>query len=123
MSHNIVLNIGQCCADHSSISRILSQNFKAEIINADTSIEAFSLLNDKTFSLVLVNRIFDTNGESGLAFIEKYCSQKINSPIMLVSNYEQAQNDAIKHGAKLGFGKNALVSPDTLAKLKTHLEG
>jgi len=122
MSLKIVLSIGQCCADHSSISRILCQNFQTEIINADTSIEAFSLISVKTFALILVNRIFDSNGESGLAFIEKYCSQYTpSSPIMLVSNFEQAQNDAIKHGAELGFGKNALASPDTLAKFKSHL--
>ncbi|NBR07132.1 MAG: DNA-binding response regulator [Planctomycetes bacterium] len=122
MSHKIVLSIGQCCADHSNISQILEKHFSVEIVNADTSIEAFSLINTKNFSLILVNRIFDSNGESGLAFIEKYCSQKSSaSPIMLVSNFEDAQKDAIFHGAELGFGKNALTSSDTLSKLKKHL--
>lgn len=122
MSQKIVLSIGQCCADHSSISRILSQNFQVEIINADTINEAFSLISGQTFSLILVNRIFDSNGESGLAFIEKYCSKKISStPIMLVSNFEEAQKEALNHGAVQGFGKNALTASDTLTKLKTHL--
>lgn len=122
MSKKIVLSIGQCCADHSSISRILSQNFQVEIIKADTSTEAFSLIGGQTFSLILVNRIFDSNGESGLAFIEKYCTKKPSSaPIMLVSNFEEAQKEALNHGAEKGFGKNALTASDTLAKLKTHL--
>ena len=122
MPHKSVLSIGQCCADHSSISRLINQHFQVEIINADSSTEAFSLIDSKNFSLILVNRIFDSNAESGLEFIEKYCSKKASaSPIMLVSNFEQSQNDAHKLGADKGFGKNALTSPDTLLKLKKHL--
>lgn len=118
-----VLSIGQCCADHSSISRLLIQNFQIEIINADNSNEAESLISAGTFSLILVNRIFDTNGESGLAFIEKYCSQQTSTstPIMLVSNFDDAQKDAVSHGAIPGFGKNALTSSDTMLKLKNFL--
>jgi DNA-binding response OmpR family regulator len=122
MPHKSVLSIGQCCADHSSISRLINQHFQVEIINADSSTEAFSLIDSKTFSLILVNRIFDSNAESGLEFIEKYYSKKASaSPIMLVSNFEQSQKDALKLGADIGFGKNALTSPDTLLKLKKHL--
>ena len=40
---------------------------------------------------------------------------------MLVSNFEEAQKEALNHGAEQGFGKNALTASDTLAKLKTHL--
>lgn len=118
-----ILSIGQCCADHSSISRLLIQNFQIEIINADNSKEAESLINAGPFSLILVNRIFDSNGESGLAFIEKYCSQQTSTttPIMLVSNFEDAQKDAVKHGAIPGFGKNALTSSDTMLKIKNLL--
>ena len=122
MPHKSVLSIGQCCADHSSISRLINQHFQVEIINADSSTEAFSLIDSKTFSLILVNRIFDSNAESGLDFIEKYYSKKASdSPIMLVSNFEQSQKDALKLGAELGFGKNALTAPDTLLKLRKHL--
>ena len=115
-----VLSIGQCCADHSSISRLLIQNFQIEIINADNSKEAESFISTGNYSLILVNRIFDSNGESGLAFIKKYCSQQTSTstPIMLVSNFDDAQKDAVNHGAILGFGKNALTSSDTLLKLK-----
>jgi DNA-binding NarL/FixJ family response regulator len=122
MHHKSVLSIGQCCADHSSISRLINQHFQIEIINADSSAEAFSLIDSNTFSLILVNRIFDANAESGLDFIEKYYSKKASaSPIMLVSNFEQSQKDALQLGAELGFGKSALTSPDTLLKLKKYL--
>lgn len=122
MHHKSVLSIGQCCADHSSISRLINQHFQIEIINADSSAESFSLIDSNTFSLILVNRIFDANAESGLDFIEKYYSKKASaSPIMLVSNFEQSQKDALQLGAELGFGKSALTSPDTLLKLKKYL--
>ena len=122
MHQKSVLSIGQCCADHSSISRLLNQNFQVEVINADSSTEAFSMIDSKNFSLILVNRIFDSNSESGLEFIEQYHSKKASaSPIMLVSNFDQSQKDALQLGAELGFGKNSLTSPDTLLKLKKHL--
>ena len=110
MPHKSVLSIGQCCADHSSISRLLNQNFQVEVINADSSTEAFSMIDSKNFSLILVNRIFDSNSESGLEFIEQYHSKKASaSPIMLVSNFDQSQKDALQLVAELGFGKNSLT--------------
>jgi DNA-binding NarL/FixJ family response regulator len=118
-----VLSIGQCCADHSSISSLLCKHFQVEVINADTSLDAFNLIKEKNFDLILVNRIFDCNGESGIEFISKFFKlDKPKIPIMLVSNFENAQNEAINFGAAPGFGKNALNSSDTLSKLKSYLE-
>ncbi len=122
MTEKKVLSIGQCCADHSTISNFLTKKFNAVTINADTSKEAFSLLNEKSFDLILVNRIFDTNGEAGLDFIVKFSNQGIiKTPIMLVSNFDEAQKNAINKGAKLGFGKAAISAVETCSKLEEFL--
>jgi hypothetical protein len=42
-------------------------------------------------------------------------------PVMLVSNFEDAQQQAIKAGAERGFGKGALTAASTEELLKTHL--
>lgn len=118
MSEKKVLSIGQCCADHSTISGILNKNFNADTINADTSKEAFSLINETSFDLILVNRIFDKSGEAGLDFIAKFTNQRISTtPIMLVSNFEESQKDAMSKGAKSGFGKAALTTAETRLKI------
>ena len=43
-------------------------------------------------------------------------------PMMLVSNYEDSQAEAVKHGAKPGFGKAALGQPRMLSRVKPLLE-
>ena len=42
-------------------------------------------------------------------------------PVMLVSNYEDAQREAVAKGALPGFGKAALGQPHTLARLRAVL--
>jgi len=42
-------------------------------------------------------------------------------PVMLVSNFADAQAQAVESGALPGFGKAALNAPETLARLKEQL--
>jgi CheY-like chemotaxis protein len=64
-----VLSVGQCFADHSGIARVLSGAFGAEVIGADSAREALERLRQKKFALVLVNRVLDADGASGLELI------------------------------------------------------
>ena len=43
-------------------------------------------------------------------------------PMMLVSNYPEAQQQAVASGALPGFGKNALGRPETMTALRAALE-
>lgn len=115
-----VLSVGQCFADHSSLSRTLKQHFGAEVVPADSPAEALGLLEQQAFDLVLVNRVFDADGSSGLAFIRQLTQEQpqIIVPVMLVSNYDDAQREAAALGARPGFGKAALGQPQTLARLR-----
>ena len=118
-----VLSLGQCGADDYAITQFLGGAFSAEVVSADTAAEALVLLREDQFALVLVNRLFDADGDSGLAFI----SQLKEDPalagvsVMLVSNYPDVQKQAEARGALPGFGKAGLGQPQTLARLKVAL--
>lgn len=102
-----VLSVGQCGLDHGSISRMLRQSAGAEVEAADTFPEAVGALRGGSFDLVLVNRISDYDGSSGLDLIRMITADPALAavPVMLVSNYPDAQAQAEALGALPGFGK------------------
>lgn len=124
MSAPKILSLGQCGVDHGSISRLLRNTFHADVVAANTFDEAREQLASGNFSLLLVNRILDRTGESGLDFIREVKADGAlpSVPVMLVSNYADAQRQAVELGALPGFGKDALGRPETVATLRTVFE-
>jgi CheY-like chemotaxis protein len=120
-----VLSVGQCSADDAALSHTLSRHFGAETVGAGTADDALQLLGREAFDLVLVNRIFDWTGESGLAFIQKLKADAAGKtiPVMLVSNYADAQAKAVEAGALQGFGKSELGDETMLDRLRPLLDG
>jgi CheY-like chemotaxis protein len=110
-----ILSVGQCGADHDSIARTLGQ-LGAEVVAAHSHDEALGRLRREAFALVLVNRILDRDGSSGLDLIREVKSdeQLAGVPVMLVSNHADAQEEACEAGAEPGFGKSALYRAETL---------
>jgi len=110
-----ILSVGQCGFDHASLTRALGQAFGARVDAADTHAEALRALRAGPFDLVLVNRIGDRDGARGLDLIRtlKADPDLASVPVMLVSNYPDAQAEAVKLGALPGFGKSALSEPRT----------
>src|SRR5438552_10025899 len=105
-----VLSLGQCAADDYAIRYFLQSDFGAEVSMADTIPEALARLRAEQFDLVLVNRVLDATGASGLGFISqlKEDAALADVPVMLISNYPDAQQQAVARGALPGFGKNGL---------------
>ena len=73
-------------------------------------------LHQQPFDLVLVNRVLDADGSAGLDVVEqiKTDTNLRELPVMLVSNYEDAQRQAVEKGALPGFGKATLGQPHML---------
>ncbi len=119
----LVLDVGQCNLDHGNISRLLQDQFDAGVDRVHHADEAADAVRDKRYNLVLVNRIFDADGAEGLAFIERLQADEAtrDTPVMLVSNFADAQEAAVALGAKPGFGKSALSDPKTVEGLSAHL--
>jgi CheY-like chemotaxis protein len=124
MSSKRVLSVGQCAADHAAISALLHRHFGAEVDEADTFEDTESRLRAGDYDLVLVNRVLDRGGDSGLDFIARIKKQPELSRqlVMLVSNHQDAQEQAVAHGALPGFGKSALGATRTLDRLRQVLD-
>ena len=105
-----ILSVGQCGFDHASIARHFRKAFNAEVAGADSFGEALGVLRSGTFDLVLINRVTDADSTSGLDLIRSLKADPALGalPVMLVSNYETAQSEAISLGALKGFGKTDL---------------
>lgn len=119
-----VLNVGQCGMDHGSIMRLLGQEFDAEVVSADLEPEVMAVMRRQHFDLVLVNRLLDADGSDGLKVIRsiKADPRTADTPVMLVSNYPEYQEQAVAVGAEPGFGKRDLGSAETRAALSRFLE-
>ncbi len=114
-----VLSVGQCMADSSSLTRTFGRSFSAEVVSVDDAAEAVALLRHGGFELVLVNRLFDADGDSGLDLIRLlHGDEALRAvPVMLVSNYPEAQAQAVAAGALPGFGKAALGQTQMLERV------
>jgi len=124
MSNKRILNVGQCGFDNGNISRMLHKHFSAEVTAADSKEEALDLARREQFDLVLVNRQLDADGSSGLDIIRALQANDSlkQLPVMLVSNYEDAQKEAVTLGALPGFGKSALEHPQTVSRIAAVLQ-
>lgn len=114
-----VLDVGNCGFDHGAIKSLIEDNFDAIVAQANDADEATRQLTESPCDLVLVNRVFDRNGDSGLELIRDLTAngKAPKPPMMLITNYADYQDQAVELGARRGFGKSELNEPATLEKL------
>ncbi|MFO0959569.1 MAG: response regulator [Isosphaeraceae bacterium] len=120
----VILSVGQCGPDHATISRFLARDFAAEVLRAHDFDEALAILRgERTVDLVLVNRETDADGTRGLDLIRTIRTDPTfhGVPVMLVSNYEDAQAQAVALGALPGIGKARLNTPEARDRLASAL--
>jgi len=115
MADKVVLSVGQCRPDSAAIGHYLRSNFGAEVVTADTAAAALQLLAERSFQLVLLNRILDADGSEGMQILHEIRRQERwqELPVTLVSNYAEWQQKAVAAGALPGFGKAELNRPET----------
>lgn len=99
-----ILDVGNCDPDHSFIRSAL-EPLGAEIVRVHGAQEALDALKSQSFDLVTVNRLFDRDGGSGIELIRAINQQTDSPATMLISNYDESQQQAIAAGALQGFGK------------------
>ncbi|RMF86565.1 MAG: response regulator [Planctomycetota bacterium] len=106
-----VLSVGNCSFDNGRLQSVLTKHFDVEIDTCDTIDEALEAIGNRSYALVLVNRVL-TVGESGHDLIAKLKAnpETAEQPVMLLSNYDDAQDRAVELGALRGFGKAELDS-------------
>jgi DNA-binding response OmpR family regulator len=118
-----VLNVGQCNFDHPRITRFLAEHFNAKVDRAHKLDEARGLMEKNRYDLVLVNRLLDVDQTSGIDVIRTLKGETAfaDVPMMLVSNYPDAQQAAVEAGAELGFGKAEYDREETVNRLASVL--
>jgi hypothetical protein len=120
MSESTVLHAGNCGPDTWALEGLLKDLGVNEISAAETAAEVEQLLKQRTFTLVLLNRVFDSTGELALDVLRQLPAEK-RACCMLISNYPDAHQSAVALGARAGFGKQQLHDPKTRALLQEAL--
>ena len=110
-----VIDVGNCGFDHGSLNGLLQQHFQIPCVSVANGTELERELQNGDVALVIVNRVFDRDGGDGMALIEQLKQQPATAtlPVMLLSNYADAQEKAVALGAFPGFGKSSLRSEAT----------
>lgn len=116
-----ILSVGQCGIDGPRIQKFLENEFEAKVISARSVDDANSELDGGSFDLVLTNRILDATGEEGMDVVR--AARKHETPVILVSNYDDAQQKAEAAGAAPGFGKAKLDASETRDRIANALQG
>ena len=122
MTHR-ALGIGHCGYDAGRLSRVLAEA-GATFVNVHSPEAALRLLAETPHALVLPNRVIGGDGGGGLAFIRALKADAAlgATPVMLVTDHADRQQEAEAAGALPGFGKGQLESASVKALLREHFE-
>lgn len=113
MSKKRVALIGHCGPDSSYLRLTVSRAMKdVQVVMVDDAAELDKLILSGV-DLLLFNRVLDYgfDDSEGVAVIRKLRKTHPNLRMMLVSNYPEAQAEAVAAGALAGFGKREMSSP------------
>jgi len=121
----IMLDCGNCGPDYNSIRRMAKNHFAASVVQTHGVEDTLEMLRRRTVHLVTVNRKLDRDYSDGLEVIKRIKADPDvgNVPVMLVSNYEEYQQEAIAAGAVYGFGKLSIDDDSTRELLEPYLGG
>ncbi len=124
MAKKKVLLVGHCGVDSPALERMLKSHFDVDVERVNYMDEVPERIQEKHYDLLLINRVGYFDGKSGIELIKQLNENDKVPPktkLMLITNYEDAMKEAMKHGAVRGFGKSKLNHPDTISLLKQYL--
>lgn len=118
-----VVDCGNCGPDFHSIRQFVTSNFDAVVVQAHSGADTMKLLKERDVALVTVNRKLDRDYSDGMEVVKMILADDnvSQTPVMLVTNYEEHQQSAMDAGCVRGFGKLALRDPATVELLQPYL--
>ncbi|MCZ6682010.1 MAG: hypothetical protein O7B26_02430 [Planctomycetota bacterium] len=118
-----VLDVGNCDPDHAAIHRLLTENFDVAVDRVMFVDEALKQMRENRYDLVLYNRLVFDDGSEGIELVLRAKREEAleSVPVMMISNYPEAQAASVAAGGVSGFGKNALSDSSTLDLLSACL--
>ena len=114
-----VVLVGHCGPDMFMLKTAVGRALPEATIVAVNDVDALGEYRTPE-ALLLVNRELDGgfDSSSGIELIQQVIQQDNPPAVMLISNYEDAQQEAIAAGATLGFGKTQLYDQSTTQLLR-----
>ena len=105
-----VVLVGHCGPDSSYLRMAVQRAGRDVVVSMADDDKHLNEILDTGADLLLINRTLDYGfeDESGVALIGKLRAAHPNLRAMLVSNYPDAQAEAVANGALPGFGKREL---------------
>ena len=102
---------------------MLTQHFSVTIDRVMFVDEALDQMRAPRYDLVLLNRLIFDDGSEGLELVRRAKSdpELKTIPIMMLSNFPEAQSTAVAAGAEPGFGKATVSSQATVELLSRYL--
>ena len=102
---------------------MVTANFGASVLQSHGTEDTLQLLRTREIDLVLVNRKLDRDYSDGLEVVKaiKADTEVGSVPVMLITNYEEHQQTAMKAGCVRGFGKLAINEPATRDAIQPYL--
>jgi two-component system chemotaxis response regulator CheY len=119
-----VLLVGHCGPDSSYLRMAIKRAVpEADILMADDSDELSKSIQNENIDLILFNRElgYGFDPDEGVEAIRVLRQGRLNTKMMLVSNYQDAQQAAVSAGAMPGFGKRELGTPRVTELLREAL--
>lgn len=120
-----VVLVGHCGPDSGMLKSVLSRVLPAcDVVRADD--EQTALDEVTRADLLLVNRQLDGDfsSQGGVELIHELVGVPARkAAIMLVSNFEDAQQAAVAEGAAMGFGKARAGSADAAERIRAAVAG
>ena len=120
-----VVLVGHCGADGMMLEESVRQALGAGVTLARANSSDQLQRYVSSGSLMLVNRLLDGRFDAGdgIELIQNLSGQADPPTTMLISNYHDAQEEAVAAGAQRGFGKSDIHAPATLALLRQAVRG
>ena len=118
-----VVDCGNCGPDFHSIRQFVTAHFDAVVVQTHGAEDTLKALRERDVALVMVNRKLDRDYSDGIEVVReiKGDQQSAETPVMLITNYEEHQQEAMEVGCVRGFGKLALRDPKTADLLQPYL--
>jgi hypothetical protein len=123
MSRARVLDVGNCDPDHAMIREFLTAHFDVEVDRVMFVDDALARMRGTRYALVMFNRLIFEDGSQGLLLLQKAKADPhlTATPVMMISNFAEAQSSSVAAGGVPGFGKAAVGRPETLDLLSRYL--
>jgi hypothetical protein len=117
-----ILLVGHCGVDGPRLQRDISAGVPgSEVVRVNSWGDLAEWLSEGRADLLLVNREPVGFEEEGMAIVRAVLKQCPEARVMLVSDLEEAQAEAVAAGAMRGFGKRLMGTPQLVEEVERGL--